>query len=297
LKTRIHQAGSDRAFDVVNYLILSVFFITVAYPLVYILSSSFSSTHAVQAGWVWLWPVEPSLRGYSAVFADSQIWWGFFNSLYYAVVGTVVAVVLTVLAAYPLSRSDFVGRKFFTFVFMFTVMFSGGLIPTYLVVRDLGMLDTRSALIFTAAVTVFNVLITRTFFQTNIPVEMLEASRLDGASDFRFLWQIVIPLSGPVIAVITLFYAVGQWNAYFRALLYLSNQHLFPLQLVLRDILVANNIDPSMITNIEDELARQGLADLLKYSLIVLATVPVLIIYPFAQRYFVRGVMLGAIKG
>jgi putative aldouronate transport system permease protein len=297
MATRMRQTGGDRAFDLINLFVLAVLFLSVLYPFIYIVSSSFSSTNAVQAGRVFLWPVEPSLKGYAAVFANRQIWWGFYNSLYYTVVGTTVSVILTVLAAYPLSRPDMPGRQFFAFLFLFTVMFSGGLIPTYLLVRNLRILDTRWALVFPAAVSVFNVLITRTFFQNNIPPEMLEAARMDGADDFLFLLKVVIPLSGPVIAVITLFYAVGQWNAYFRALLYLNDQKLFPLQLVLRDILISNQVDPTMISNEEDLLAREGLADLLKYSLIVVATTPVLIIYPFVQKYFVRGVMIGAIKG
>jgi putative aldouronate transport system permease protein len=297
MATRMRQTGGDRAFDLINLFVLAVLFLSVLYPFIYIVSSSFSSTNAVQAGRVFLWPVEPSLKGYAAVFANRQIWWGFYNSLYYTVVGTTVSVILTVLAAYPLSRQDMPGRQFFAFLFLFTVMFSGGLIPTYLLVRNLRILDTRWALVFPAAVSVFNVLITRTFFQNNIPPEMLEAARMDGADDFLFLLKVVIPLSGPVIAVITLFYAVGQWNAYFRALLYLNDQKLFPLQLVLRDILISNQVDPTMISNEEDLLAREGLADLLKYSLIVVATTPVLIIYPFVQKYFVRGVMIGAIKG
>ncbi len=293
----MRQARSDAAFDTVNYFVLSLFFLSVLYPCIYILSASFSSTNAVITGRVWLWPVEPSLRGYQAVFEYKAVWWGFYNSLYYAVFGTVISVTLTVMAAYPLSRPDFAGRSWISFAFLFTLMFSGGLIPTYLLVRNLGMLNSRWAMVVPSAVSVFNVLVTRTFFQTNIPPEMLEAARLDGASDLTFLRRIVLPLSGPILAVITLFYAVGQWNSYFSALLYLDNQHLFPLQLVLRSILIQNQIDPSLIMSEEDLIARQGLEDLLKYSLIVVATVPVLVIYPFAQKYFVRGVMIGAIKG
>jgi putative aldouronate transport system permease protein len=293
----MRQARSDAAFDTVNYVVLSLFFLSVLYPCVYVLSASFSSTNAVITGRVWLWPVEPSLRGYQAVFEYKAVWWGFYNSLIYAAFGTAISVTLTVMAAYPLSRTDFVGRGWISFAFLFTLMFSGGLIPTYLLVRNLGLLNTRWAMIVPSAVSVFNVLVTRTFFQTNIPPEMLEAARLDGASDLTFLARIVLPLSGPILAVITLFYAVGQWNSYFSALLYLDNQHLFPLQLVLRSILIQNQIDPSLIMSEEDLIARQGLEDLLKYSLIVVATVPVMIIYPFAQKYFVRGVMIGAIKG
>jgi putative aldouronate transport system permease protein len=293
----MRQARGDATFDAVNYTVLALFFLLVLYPCLFIASASFSSTNAVITGRVWLWPVEPSLRGYQAVFEYKAVWWGFTNSLIYAAFGTVISVTLTVTAAYPLSRPDFVGRGWIAFAFLFTIMFSGGLIPTYLLVRSLGMLNSRWAMIVPSAVSVFNVLITRTYFQTNIPPEMLEAARLDGASDLTFLRRVVLPLSGPILAVITLFYAVGQWNSYFSALLYLNDPHLFPLQLVLRSILIQNQIDASMIMSEEDLVARQGLEDLLKYSLIMVATAPVLIIYPFAQKYFVRGVMIGAIKG
>ncbi len=273
------------------------FFLTVLYPLVYILSASFSSSDAVISGKVWLWPVDPGLKGYKAVFEYKAIWIGFGNSLLYTVVGTVINVILTIVAAYPLSRKDFVFRNGIMFIFVFTIMFSGGIIPNYLLVKDLGLLDTRWSMILPSALSVFNVIITRTYFQTNIPHEMLEASQVDGCTDWKFLLRIVLPLSGPIIAVITLFYAVGHWNSYFNALLYLKDRSLYPLQLVLRSILVQNQIDPSMVTSEEDLVARQGLADLLKYSLIVVATVPVLIIYPFVQKHFVKGVMIGSIKG
>ncbi|TBL78357.1 carbohydrate ABC transporter permease [Paenibacillus thalictri] len=267
------------------------------YPLVYIVSASFSSSDAVISGKVWLWPVDPGLKGYKAVFEYNAIWIGFGNSLIYTVVGTVINVVLTIIAAYPLSRKDFVFRGSIMFIFVFTIMFSGGIIPNYLLVKSLGMLDTRWAMILPSALSVFNVIITRTYFQTNIPHEMLEAAQVDGCSDWKFLTRIVIPLSGPIVAVIALFYAVGHWNSYFNALLYLKDRGLYPLQLVLRSILVQNQIDPSMVVSEEDLVARQGLADLLKYSLIVVATVPVLIIYPFVQKHFVKGVMIGSIKG
>lgn len=295
--TIIKETGIDKLFNIVNYTILSIFFIAVSYPLIYIISASFSSADAVVSGKVWLWPVEPGLKGYYAVFEYKAVWKGFANSFYYTIVGTILNVILTVIAAYPLSRRDFIGRNIIMFIFVFTVMFSGGLIPTYILVRDIGILDTTWAMILPTALSVFNVIITRTYFQSNIPHEMLEAAQVDGCSDLKFLWKIVIPLSGPIIAVITLFYAVGHWNSYFNALLYLRDRELYPLQLVLRSILIQNQIDPSMVMNEEDLVARQGLADLLKYSLIVVATVPVLIIYPFVQKHFVKGVMIGSIKG
>jgi len=269
----------------------------VLYPCIFIVSASFSSTEAVVSGRVWLWPVDPGLQGYRAVFENKAVWRGFLNSIYYTGVGTFCNVCLTVIAAYPLSRRDFVGRSVFMFLFVFTILFSGGMIPTYLLVKQLGMLNTVWAMILPSALSVFNVIITRTYFQTTIPNEMLEAAQMDGCSDIRFLRRIVLPLSGPILAVITLFYAVGHWNSYFNALLYLNDRSLFPLQLVLRGILIQNQIDPSMMMNEEDLVARQGLADLLKYSLIVVATVPVLVIYPFVQKHFVKGVMIGSVKG
>lgn len=293
----VREAAGDRIFNIANYTILSLFFLIVLYPLVYIVSASFSSTEAVISGKVWLWPVDPGLKGYEAVFSNNAIWSGFANSIFYTVVGTVINVILTIIAAYPLSRKDFIGRNSIMFIFVFTIMFSGGLIPSYLLVKDLGMLDSRWAMILPSAINVFNVIIARTYFQTNIPNEMLEAAQVDGCSDWKFLTRIVLPLSGPIVAVISLFYAVSHWNSYFSALLYLKDRELYPLQLVLRSILIQNQIDPSMVMNEEDLVARQGLADLLKYSLIVVASVPVLIIYPFVQRHFVKGVMIGSVKG
>ncbi|MCU6798318.1 MULTISPECIES: carbohydrate ABC transporter permease [Paenibacillus] len=297
MNTTVKEAGVDRLFNVVNYTILSLFFLAVLYPLVYIVSASFSSTDAVISGRVWLWPVEPGIKGYKAVFEYKAIWTGFGNSLFYTAIGTIINVALTIAAAYPLSRKDFIGRNAIMFIFVFTIMFSGGIIPNYLLVKDLGILDTRWAMLLPAALSVFNVIIARTYFQTTLPSEMLEAAQVDGCTDWKFLWKIVIPLSGPIIAVLALFYAVSHWNTYFSALLYLKERSLYPIQIVLRTILIQNQIDPSMVTSEEDLIARQGLADLLKYSLIVVATAPMLIVYPFVQRHFVKGVMIGSIKG
>lgn len=295
--SKIREARSDQMFNLVNYLVLSLFFLSVLYPVIYIISASFSSSTAVVSGRVFLWPVEFGLKGYQAVFESKLIWRGFANSFYYTIVGSTISVILTIVAAYPLSRKDFIGRNFFMLLFIFTIMFSGGMIPIYMVVKDLGILNTSWAMILPSALSVFNVIITRTYFQTNIPQEMLEAARTDGCNDLTFLMRIVVPLSGPIIAVITLFYAVHNWNSYFDALLYLDKQKLFPLQLILRSILIQNQVDPSMVVNEENMLARQSLADLLKYSLIIVASLPVLIIYPFVQKYFVKGVMIGSIKG
>lgn len=280
-----------------NYLVLTLLAIIILYPLIYVLSASFSSAQAVNSGRVWLWPVEPTLAGYEAILKNRAVLLGFYNSLFYTVVGTMINVVMTILAAYPLSRPDLPGRRVIAFIFFFTLLFSGGLIPTYLVVRDLGMLSTRWALILPTALSIWNMLIARTFFENNIPKELREAAQLDGCDDFNFLWRVVLPLSGPILAVLALFYGVGHWNSYFSALIYLYDKDLWPLQLVLRDILVQNQVDPNMASDIQGMAAKAQLRELLKYSLIVVATVPLLIIYPFVQRHFVKGVMLGSVKG
>lgn len=293
----IKETRMDRLFTIGNYVILSLFLITILYPLIYITSASISSSEAVISGRVWLWPVQPTLMGYEAVFKHKLIVSGFMNSVYFTVVGTLINVVMTILAAYPLSRKDFFGKNTFMFLFVFTMMFSGGLIPTYLLVKDLGMLNTTWSMVLPGALGVWNMIITRTYFQTTIPDELLEASQLDGCNDFQFVMKIVLPLSGPIIAVITLFYAVGHWNSFFNALIYLKSQKLFPLQLVLRDILVQNDVDMNMLVDVQEAAKREGLRELLKYSLIIVATLPLMIVYPFVQKYFVKGIMIGSLKG
>ena len=293
----IKDTRGDRVFNGFNYIILTVYLVIILYPLVYLVSASFSSPTAVTAGLVQLWPVEPTAIAYETIFKDPAIVRSFLNSVFYAVAGTAVNIVLTLLAAYPLSRPDLRGRGWIMFFFFFTTLFSGGLIPTYLVVRDLGLLNTRWVLILPAALSVWNVIITRTYFQTTIPGELLDAARIDGASDFRFLRDVVLPLSGPIVAVNALFYAVGHWNAYFDALIYLQDESLYPLQLELRQILVQNQTNLQMTGDIQSMLARENLADLLKYALIVVSTVPLLLVYPFVQKHFVKGALIGSLKG
>ena len=292
---KISYGLHDKIFSFLNYAFLGLCFIVVFYPLLYVLSSSFSSTHAVISGRVWLLPVEPTLKGYHAVFQNRQIWSGYYNSLYYMVVGTAINVLMTLLAAYPLARKTFAGRNTIMFLFVFTMFFSGGMIPSYLLVRSLGMINTRWAMLIPGAISVWNVIITRTYLATTIPNELLEASQIDGCSDVRFFYSVVLPLSGPIIAVISLFYAGAHWNAFFSALLYLRDAKLYPLQIVLRDILIRSEM--ASMLDIEMTESLDGMRDLLKYSLIVVASVPVLMMYPFAQKYFVRGIMIGAIKG
>ena len=293
---KVGESGFDRVFMFINTAVLTIITLLILLPLIFVVSSSFSSPEAVIAGKVTLWPVDFSLQGYTTVFEHKKVWSGFGNSLFYTFFGTIFNVVMTIIAAYPLSRQDLVGRRFITIAFIFTMLFSGGLIPTYMVVRDLGLLNTRLAMILPTGIGIFNLLITIAFFRTTIPPELIEAARIDGANDFRAFGSIVLPLSRPIIAVLALLYAVNHWNSYFPALLYLHDQGLFPLQIVLREILIQNSIDASMLVDIEDLVAREGLRELLQYSLIVVASVPILIIYPFAQKHFVKGMMIGSVK-
>jgi putative aldouronate transport system permease protein len=292
----IRETRSDRIFTISNYIILTLFLLTILYPLVYIVSASMSAPQAVSSGRVWLWPVDLNFAGYEAIFQYRSIMTGFLNSLFYATVGTAINVTFTLLAAYPLSRRDLFGRNWFMLLFVFTLLFSGGLIPTYLVVHNLGLLNTRWALILPTAMAVWNMIITRTYYQITIAQELLEAARIDGCDDFRFFVRIVLPLSKPIIAVNALFYAVGHWNQFFQALIYLTDASLFPLQLVLREILIQNTVDLTQMDTTEIA-RRQELRDLLKYALIVVASIPPILAYPFVQKHFIRGVMIGSLKG
>lgn len=298
-RSLIKDTAGDRIFMVINYVALTLLLLVVLYPLVYILSASFSDPSAVTSGRVFLWPVDPTLKGYEAIFKNKLLVSGFANALFYTIAGTLINVVMTILAAYPLSRPDLPGRNVLTLLFFFTTLFSGGLIPGYLVVRDLGMINTRWAMIIPGALAVWNVLIMRTYFQISIPKELYEAAQLDGCDEITYLVSVALPLSGPIIAVVALFYAVGHWNAFFNALIYLTSKDLWPLQLVLRDILIQNNVDPSMLAGLDvrEMILRQTLRESLKYSLIVVATVPLLLIYPFVQKHFVKGILLGSVKG
>ncbi len=295
-KKKIRDRGFDLAFMIFIYVILSLILVILLYPIIFVLSASISDPSAIMAGKVVLFPVGFTLKAYQAVMDYPKIWVGFSNSLFYTVAGTLVNVVVTILAGYAISRKDLVGRNFFMFLFAFTMLFNGGIVPTYLVVNQLGLINTRWALILPQALSVWNLIITVTYFRTSIPIELLEAAQLDGCSDFQYLTRVVIPLSAPIVAVLALFYAVGHWNEYFSALLYLSKPELYPLQIILRAILVQNQVDFTMI-DVRSFQAIQGMRELLKYALIVVSSVPVLMIYPFVQKYFLKGIMIGAIKG
>ncbi|MFC1960788.1 carbohydrate ABC transporter permease [Chloroflexota bacterium] len=293
----VKDSLADRIFVIFNTIFLVLILLAVLYPLIYVLSASFSDPTAVTAGRVKLLPVDFSLSGYQKVFEHPRILSGFANSIFYAAVGSLVNVIMTMLAAYPLSRKDMPGRRILTFIFFFPMIFQGGLIPFFLVVRDLGLLNTRWALIIPVALSVWNLMIAISFLRTSIPDELLEAAQLDGCSDFRYFFSIVLPLSGPIIAVLFLFYAVWHWNQYFFALIFLSDAELFPVQLIMRDILVNNTLDLSMITDLESQAAQMMMKEQLKFTIIVVASLPVMLIYPLVQRYFVTGITLGAVKG
>ena len=295
-KRKIQDPAGDRLLYAFIHVVMILLLIVTTYPLIYVLSASFSSPRAVGNGQVVLWPVDFSLRGYQEVFEYQVVWLGYKNTIFYTLVGTVINVVMTMMAAFALSKKSLPGRGMFTFLFTFTMLFSGGLVPTYLQLRSLGIINTRWALLLPGAISVYNMVVTRTFIQ-NIPGELSEAAEIDGCSHFKYFFLILLPLSKAILAVISLYYAVGHWNSYFSALIYISDRNLYPLQIFLRDVLVLNSVDPSSILDPEEAQALEGMRDLLKFSMIVVSTVPILCIYPAIQKYFAKGVMVGSLKG
>ena len=300
-RTAIREARGDRAFLIAVYAFLALIGVLVLYPMVYIVSASFSSASAVINGSVWLWPVQPTLDGYSGVFRYATVLPGFLHSILYTAGGTALTVALTVMMAYPLSRRDFVGRKLFVWALLFALMFNGGLIPYYVVVQNLGMINTYWSQIVPSALNVFLVILAKTFFQASVPNELYEAAAIDGASDIGFLVRVVLPISKPIVAVIALLTAVGIWNSYFSALLFLNSESLYPLTMVLRSILEFDNVMTAgfgFLGNMSPQQLQyyQNMRTLLKYSLIVVSSVPMVLLYPLAQKYFVKGVMIGSLK-
>ncbi len=293
----IRHSRSDRTLYFVTGVVLTLLAILVSYPIIYVLSASFSSAKAVTSGRVILWPVEFSLEGYYAVFKHPRIMRSFANTVMYTTLGTLINVTMAMITAYPLSRKDLRGRKTLTVLFTFTMFFSGGLIPSYLQVLRLGLIDSIGAIVLPGALSVYNMLVMRSFIDANIPDELQEAAQMDGCSDARFLVTVVVPLSKAVIAVVAMFSAVGHWNSYFSAMIYLNTASKYPLQIILREILIMNQVDLSMVMEFQQKEAMISLADVLKYSLIVVATAPIIVVYPFVQKYFVKGVMIGSIKG
>ncbi len=297
-RKKIKLPREDKIMYTIVYIVMALFMIVVLYPLIFVLSSSFSSGAAVSAGRVVLWPVDFSTVGYQIVFAYKAVFVGYANTFYYTIVGTVFNIFMTTLAAYPLSRKNYQGRALCMTLFTITMFLNGGMIPRYLQMVNLGLINTRASLIIPGALTVHNMIIMRTFFRNSIPGDLLEAAVLDGCSDIRYLLQIVLPLSKAVISVLILYYAVGHWNAYFNAMLYLRDENKFPLQVILRTILIASsNTDLTQISGSEAQSAVQSASETMRYALIVVSTVPILTIYPFIQKHFAKGVMIGSLKG
>ncbi|MGG3505158.1 carbohydrate ABC transporter permease [Paenibacillus lautus] len=301
--TAMKESKWDKVFLGSVYIYLSIALIVVLYPLIYILSASISSPQQVNSGAMWLFPKEITLAGYQLVFENPKIWNGYLNTIVYTGIGTLLNLAVTLPAAYALSRSDLVGRQLFLGFILFTMFFTGGLVPTYLVVRNLGLINTMGALILPVAASVWNIIVARTFFQTTIPKELQEAAYMDGCSNLKLFVRIILPLSAPIIAVMALFYGVSHWNSYFPALIYLNDESKYPLQMVLRQILVLQEMTAETTgAGISGDAARAmnskaETASLIKYGVIVVSTLPIVALYPFLQRYFVQGVMIGSVKG
>lgn len=291
------MSRTDKVFTILCYIICVLVFVVTLYPFLYVIGGSFSSDLALTRGDVWLFPKGFNVDAYSVVAQDSSIWTAYGNTLWYVVVGTAISLALTTLTAYPLSRRTFAGRKPISLLLSFTMFFSGGLIPIYMLVQDLNLLDTRWAIVLPGAVGAWNVILMRTFFQS-LPEELLEAATIDGCSEFKLLIRIVLPLSMPIIAVIILYCAVGQWNGFFSALIYLRDSSKYPLQLKLREVLI--QYDTSSMTNNQNAAAldqQKQIGNSIRYATIVISTLPIVCVYPFLQKYFVKGVMIGALKG
>lgn len=287
--------SSDRFFQICVNTILIIILIIILYPLIFVLSASISEPLYLLQGKVNLLPKGFTLDSYAKIFKNNDIWNGYKNTIIYVSVGTLINLVMTTLGAYPLSRRDMYGRNVITALLVFTMFFSGGMIPTYLVIKNLGMLNSIWAMVIPGAVSVYNLIIMRTFFQS-IPYELQESATIDGASDFQILLKIILPLSKPILAVMTLFYAVSHWNAFFDALIYLSNRSKYPLQLILREILIQSDI--SGMEEFDEDLIENAMSiEGIKYAIILVANLPVLLLYPFLQKYFVQGVMIGSLKG
>ena len=297
----LKRTRNDVIYDTIIFIVLTFILLIVAYPLYFVIISSFSDPIAVAGGKVVFFPIGFTLDGYKEVFKTSTVMRGFLNSLFYTAVGVAVNLGVTLPTAYALSRKDFLLRKPITLFYMVTMFIGGGMMPTYLVIRDTGLLNTMWALILPGALGVYNMIVARTFFTTNIPQELMEAAKLDGCGNTRFFFFIVLPLSGAITAILFLYYGVGHWNSYFSALLYINDRSKWPLQLELRNILLLNSVNSTSKTMTEAELREkerlEALKEMMKYSLIIISSVPVLVIYPFVQRHFVKGVMIGSVKG
>ena len=297
--TAIRLSKGDRIMDTTINVIMFLLFLVVLYPLVYVVSSSFSSGDAVFNGKVILWPVDFSTYGYEIVLKFPKVWIGYKNTIIITVFGTILNVFTTTLVAYPLSRREFQGKGFYMFIFMFTMWFGGGLVPTYILMTNLGLLNNRLSVMLTGLVSISNMVVMRSFFRSSIPADLHDAARVDGISDIGYLVKIVLPLSKAIFSVVTLYYAVAHWNSYFSAMIYLRDPSMITLQQVLKDLLAQANPSVEDVQGLTaDEISQmQYSADLMKYSLIVVSSAPILCAYPFVQKYFEKGVMIGSVKG
>ena len=297
-KTRhkVRRQGKDLLFDIVLYSICAVMLLLVIYPLWFIVIASFSDPSAVAGGHVWILPVGFTLDGYDELFKQAEVWTGYKNTIIYTVLGTIFGLVVNIPAAYALSRKDLWGRKVLMGLFVFTMFFSGGMIPIFLTVQEMGFYNNFWVMIIPFSVSAYNIIGARTFFETSLPADLWDAAQIDGCGNLRYFFTMALPLSKAVISVIALWTAVGQWNGYFNALLYLRDAELHPLQLIMRNILITNQVFASMGTG-EAAMIAMRRANLVRYSMIIIATVPIMCVYPFIQKYFDQGVMIGAVKG
>lgn len=293
---KIEQNYRDRIFQLLLYILSGAVLILVLYPLYFVVIASFSDPSAVSSGQVWLAPKGFTLDGYKEILKNDQIWIGYKNTIIYTVVGTFVGLVVNLFAAFALSRKDLLGKRFFTLLFVFTMFFNGGLIPTFLTVKDLGLYNTFTVMVLPFSVSVYNIIVARTFFQNSIPEELNDAAKIDGCGNVYYFFRIVLPLSKAIISVIALWTAVGMWNSYFNALIYLKDSAMYPLQLILRNILITNNLQMSFGSGEAMQIALR-LSNLMRYSVIIVSTVPIMCVYPFVQKHFNQGVMIGAVKG
>lgn len=292
---RVKRRSRMTVAEAIMYAFAILFLIAIMYPIYFIVIASFSDPSSVANGQVWVFPKGFTLEGYKELLRHENIWIGYRNTILYTVVGTLFGLVVNISAAYALSRKDLVGRKLFSLFFIFTMFFSGGLIPTFLTIRDFHLYNTFLVMVLPFSVVVFDMIVARTFFQTSIPGDLWEAAQIDGCGNLRYFVLVVLPLSKAIIAVLGLWIAVGYWNSYFNALIYLKDPNLYPLQLILRNILITNQMQSGMGTGEAAQVALR-LANLMRYSVIIIATIPIMCVYPFIQKYFNQGVMIGAVK-
>jgi len=303
-RKKMKMTLGERIFVSTNYTLLTIIFIIMIYPILYVISASISDPFAVSSGKMLLWPVKPTLDGYKFIFRYKEVWTGYANTIFYTVTGTICSLIVTIPCAYCLSRKDVEGRKLIMFLFLFTMYFNGGLIPTYLNMNSLGLVNTRAAMVLNGMVSVYNLIVARTFFLNSIPYELQEAAYLDGCSNFKLFLKVVIPLSAPILIVQALYYGVAQWNAYFEAMVYLKDRTMFPLQVILKEILTQSRLAAEALLeggySSEEIAAYKAMgerADQMKYGIIVIASLPMMIVYPFLQKFFNKGMLVGSVKG